>query len=451
MIDKKNTDQLETKKEEKQDELNKKTIETEEQKKKKLWKYLIYFAVIILITAGVLIYNLFQRVEEADNRFVYELIPEYIGRMNYTYLAIFFGVILLGFLLNAFIMFLYARLYHRRYKYHQGLAIQAIDNFYSSITPGAYGGEFAKVYFFNRQGIALSNAASIIVMNFIVYQISLCLIGFISILTRFDQILSIPAFGIVIGEEYTLPIPFYVFIILGFFLNCFVMALMIFMSISRRLHNFVINKVVKFLGKIKLVKNVEEKQESLRLQVENYRVELRRLSSNIPFALIMFFLTLLAIIVGGVYPFLSGLTLGGFEEYENVNYALKIYDSIVFSNFHQMVTGLVPIPGTAGIAEYVFERLFGAGSGYFSEAFYRYGGGNTVLIFWRMVTFYIPFMIYGIVAATYKSRGVPPEERLVPIGNRKTFVTMSIDTMDERKETLDDKLAVFDKNKKGKR
>ncbi len=410
-----------------------------EKKKNSKLKYLIYLCVVLLITAVVIWYNLVQPVSDDDPTLVYEKVPYFLANMNITFLCIFFSVILIVFLINSFMMFLYCRMYQRHYRFHQGLAAQAIDIFYSSITPGAYGGEIAKVFVFNKQGVPISNGASVMVMNFIVYQSVLIFFGLISIITRFDQILNIPAFPVdieVFGNPIP-PIPFWIFIVLGFSLNIFTILLLILMSSSRRLHNFVINHGINFLGKIHLVKNVEKKKENLRLQVENYRIELARLRSNLPFTIFLVFLTFLILVGTGLYPFLSGLTLNGFVGFNgDVNYFLKAYDSIVFTNFHQMVTGLIPIPGTAGISEYVFERLFGSSSNFFSSDFYRSGGGNLVLLFWRIMSFYIPFIICGIVAATYKSRGVRIKDRILPTGNRKTMLTLSFETLEDRKETL---------------
>lgn len=438
-IGKENNEQIDELKNEKNSKNN--NIDEEKKKKKKnAWKYFVYLLIVLIITVFVIWINLVQPVEGEEGTLVYEMIPYFIQNMNYGFLALFIGVVFFSFLLNSFMMFLYARLYQRHYKYHQGLACQAYDIFYSSITPGAYGGEIAKVYLFNKQGVGLSNAASLMVMNFIVYQTCLIFVGLVSLCVNFNQILSIPAFpiSITINGNPIPDIPFYIFIILGFALNLLTMGVILLASSSRTIHNFVINHLINFLGKIRLVKNVEEKKESVRLQIENYRIELRRLRSNIPFTILVFTLTFISIVVGNLYPLLSGLTLNGFSGLEDVNYFQKIVDCVSFSNFHQMVTGLIPIPGTAGISEYVFDRLFGANSSYFSQGFYNLGGASLVLLLWRFITFYLQFGICGIVSATYKTRGVPIEDRLVPVSNRKTAITLSIDTIEDRKEGLEE-------------
>lgn len=457
MEENKNLNIEETKKEEvsinnKGDNFDKIITESQETstKKKNIFKYLIYFFIVIAITGVVLYVSLTQTISEDDSTKVYEKIPYFINTMNVGFLFLFIGVILLVFLLNSFIMFLYAKMYQKHYKYHQALAIQAIDNFYSSITPGAYGGEIAKVFVFKQQGLEISNAASMMVMNFIVYQTALIIIGFIALICRFNVIMNIPAFpiSITINGEKLSDIPFFIFIILGFLLNVITIVLLFLMSTSRRLHNFVINHVVNFLGKIKLVKDVEKRKEKLRLQVENYRIELRRLRSNILFTIVLFIVTFTSNIIGSTYPFFAGLTLNGFEGEVDIDYFSKLLDCVFFSNFHQMVTGLVPIPGTAGISEYVFDRLFGSSGNYFGSYFYSIGGGNFLVVFWRLVTFYIPFMINGIVAATYRSRGVKLKDRVImPIYNRRDTMTLTMDTLDARKLDLENKLIEKEKKK----
>ena len=64
------------------------------------------------------------------------------------------------------------------------------------------------------------------------------------------------------------------------------------MSYSHRIHNFIMHYGVGFLAKIKILKHPDQTRESLRIQVENFKIELRRLLSNIPITitiLVLFF------------------------------------------------------------------------------------------------------------------------------------------------------------------
>lgn len=409
--------------------------ETKPKKDKSKLKYLLYLLIILVLTGVVVTYNLLKTIEvDGVTRRTYEFVPDLISNMNIAYVLGFFGSVILGVLLSALIVFLFSRLYTKKYRFHQALANTMVGRFYDYITPGASGGQFAQVITFKKQGLAYSNGVSIFVMSFIIYQITLVLSGLIALILRFDKVVNVADISLAIGD-FSLKIPMWIFILFGFVINSAVIAIMFFMSLSRKFQNFITNFAVGFLAKLKIIKNPEEKRKNMRIQVENFNIEFRRLSANIPFALLIAFLNFLIIINVNAQTFLSGLSMNAFAP--DANLFGKFIDSLCFTSFHQMATGLIPIPGSSGASELVFASLFGPNSGYFGSEFYGKGGISILLLYWRFVTFYIPFVIYGIVAATYKSRGLPLSERVYPVSDRTTMLTIQLETYEERKASSD--------------
>lgn len=420
-------------------------VESKEKKKKNSgnskkndnYKYILYLFLILLITGLVLWFNLTGKTTDASGNeiFVYQTIGEVFSNIDWGYFAVFVSFIILSYLVSSLIIFLFARLYTRHYKYHQAVANNSIGAFYSAITPGASGGQFAQIYTFKKQGMPVSNSASIFVMSFIIYQSSLIIIGLVSLITRFNLILGIDSIPITLGDiSFSLPI--WIFILFGFLLNLTVIFLLLFMSYSQHFLHFVSVTLVRWLSKLRIIKHPEEKTQSIRIQVENYRIELRRLQSNIPFTILIFILTFINLIICQLSPFFSGLALNAFN-LSDINVPLKMYDCVVSLSFHQMISGLIPLPGSAGISEIVFGILFGPSSEYFSQEFYSKGGLNILLLVWRFGTFYIPFIVNGIIAATYKTRGLPLKDRVIPVGDRKTMLTIQLETYTERKKSSD--------------
>ena len=420
-------------------------VESKEKKKKNSgnskkndnYKYILYLFLILLITGLVLWFNLTGKTTDASGNeiFVYQTIGEVFSNIDWGYFAVFVSFIILSYLVSSLIIFLFARLYTRHYKYHQAVANNSIGAFYSAITPGASGGQFAQIYTFKKQGMPVSNSASIFVMSFIIYQSSLIIIGLVSLITRFDLILGIDSIPITLGDiSFSLPI--WIFILFGFLLNLTVIFLLLFMSYSQHFLHFVSVTLIRRLSKLRIIKHPEEKTKSIRIQVENYRIELRRLQSNIPFTILIFILTFINLIICQLSPFFSGLALNAFN-LSDINVPLKMYDCVVSLSFHQMISGLIPLPGSAGISEIVFGILFGPSSEYFSQEFYSKGGLNILLLVWRFGTFYIPFIVNGIIAATYKTRGLPLKDRVIPVGDRKTMLTIQLETYTERKKSSD--------------
>lgn len=134
-----------------------------------------------------------------------------------------------------------------------------------------------------------------------------------------------------------------------------------------------------------------------------------------------------------------------------------------------MVTGLIPTPGSAGVSEYFFARLFVASgptaenSFYFNEGSAEsilqiFNAGNSggsvktmqqaiaeanskasnslssaALLIWRSLTFIIPVFLSGLMTAFYRAS---PREEIDTVPNRETFVTLQSQTMLERTENM---------------
>lgn len=404
-------------------------LEKKKDSKNKIGKYLLYLFLIFGLTTLVLFLSLrgntkYQGVEMPTIKAVGKMILD----IDIKYFFIFLGILVLSHSLTAFALFCFARLYTRKYKYHQALMNSLIGTFYNDITPGSNsGGQFAQAITFKKQGLPISNAASVLVMQYIVYQSCLLILGLIS-LFRIDKVLDI---GIIsIGD---VNIPIVIFIILGFLLNAIVIISILIMSYSRTLHNFILNHGVNLLGKLHIVNNIENKRLELRIQIENFRIEMRRLQSNIPFSILIFIVTLLVLIINDSFPYVVGLSLNAFNN-PGSDIFNRIFESVVFTNYHLMICGLIPIPGSAGVSEFIFTNLF---KNYYDKSFVQMEGTKAAMLLWRLLTYYIPFVIGAIVASTYKTKGVERSERFYSLDNN-TFVTLQLETYDERKKSSDE-------------
>ena len=418
--------------------LTKEDKERNEKKKSKL-KFFGYFLIIIALTGLALFLSL------KDD---YELVINALKHSDWRYLLIIVGLVTLAFLIEAFTIFVFSRLYTRRYKYHQGLAAVMVCAFYSDITPGASGGQIMEAYTMKKQGIEASTGASILVMSFIVYQICLIALGAVGIIFSNGLLSSIATFELNING-FIVHVPTIVFTIGGFLLNVIVIMLLFLMSYSHGFHNFILHRGINFFAKLHLIKKPEEKRESLRIQVENFKIELRRLLSNIPVFLLMLICFTSILIIRFSIPFFAGLALNGYGYCINPDGSLLVqailddrnaivgfapvlstgqadiysfWQAVFLSSYHQMATGLVPIPGAAGISEYFFATIF---SKYYTSRYIA----TAAQIIWRFSTFHIVLVVSGIVAALYHSS--PKNE--VHHANRKTFVTLQYQTFEERK------------------
>ncbi len=414
----------------------------EEKKKHPKLKFLIYFLIIIIATGLALFFSLYQDFDGVISA---------ISKADIKYTLLILGLVAISYCIDGFIIFIFSRLYTRKYKYHQGLATSMIGGFYSAVTPGASGGQVMQAFTMKKQGVETSNAASIMIMSFIVYQIALIGIGIVSLFFSAGELISqIGEFVITFGNT-KISIPAIPLTIAGFLLNLFVILGLFMMSYSHKFHNFIMNHGINICAKLHLIKNPEEKRESLRIQVENFKIELRRLLSNIPILLLVLICYILILIIRFSIPFFAGLALDGFGFRTNMDGTLvteaveiggvitqqpvmsvggnnigSFWRSVFLSSYHQMTTGLIPLPGSAGVSEYFFNLMFG---NYYSSPQIV----SAAQIIWRFSTFHVVLLVSGLVSALYRSS--PKNE--IHHADRKTFVTMQFETYENRKASSD--------------
>ena len=393
--------------------------EPKQKKKNNAVRYIVYIVVVLIATGLSLAVSLWGQFDSV----IGTLADAFKSTNGWFYILISLGVVALSYFVDALIILIFCRLYTRMYKYHQALATSLIGQFYSDVTPGASGGQVMQAYTMKSQGIPVSTGASIMVMWFILYQCALILFDLLAFIFEFNSIMAIPGISFTLFGQ-TLVIPVVPLIIFGFVLNASVILILLLMSYSHRIHNFILHYVVGFLGKIHLLKNPDKARESLRVQVENFKIELRRLQANIPVVVVQIILFLIMLFCRFCIPYFAGLAMGTMNEEFSV---ARLFDAAFLNSFHQMVTGIIPLPGSAGVSElfynYVFFNFFGGDSSLISAS----------MILWRTATFHIVLAISGLVSAFYKSR---PKESF-HYANRETFVTLQLETYDERKKTAD--------------
>lgn len=389
-----------------------------EKKKGGKRRYLIYLLLVIIVTGLAIFLSLKDNFSET---------AEALRTSDWRYLLIIIGMVLFSYLIDGLIIFVFARLYTRRYRYHQGLATSMVGAFFNAVTPSASGGQIMQVYTMRKQGVEPSNGASIMVMSFILYQIVLVILGAVAVSFKWPLLASMENFNIDLGFLTIKNIPVIALTVIGFVVNLSVILLLFLMSYSHKFHNLIMHFGIGLLSKIKIVKNPDKLRESLRIQVENFKIELRRLQSNIPVTILILLLFSISLVSKYCVPWLAGIALNAYDT--SVTGALSFtgfWDGVFLSSYHQMITGLIPLPGSAGVSEYFFLVIF---NGFYNS----YSNTVAAQIIWRTASFHLVVLVAGLVTAFYRSS---PKEHLEK-ADRQTFIDLQLQTYEERKRSAD--------------
>ena len=427
-------------------ELEKKVQEHEEQvesgkpkSKKATIKYILNISLVLIATGLAVFFAIKDDARE---------IWRYLSTADWGYLLIIVVLMVGCIAVRSFIHFCFAHLFTRKYHFHQAIAVDQIGQFYNAITPGASGGQIMQAYTYKKQGVQVSSAVSILAMYSIVYQIILIIFGTMSFIAKYDFITSLGYIPTTITiSDVPLNLPIWPLTIVGFILNVGVIALVFLMGYWHGFHNFIMGPVVSLLHKIKLVKDPDKTRENLRIQVENFKIEFRRLSTNIPFLILVVVSFSAYMVLKFCIPYFVGKALG--NESPNASF----WDCIFLSNYHQMITGLIPIPGSAGVSEFVFYNLFmnekateASQAGFFCIMYENTHIPDPVatrslcrsaLLLWRSSTFVIPITIGGFVAAFYRSSPKNEVHLSGDLPNRQTFYSLQQETYVQRYEEVE--------------
>jgi len=261
-------------------------------------KFLLYIVVIVALTGVALFLSLRGNLSA---------VTSVLGGMNYGYLVLMFAIILFTYVLDGFAIFLFSRLYTYKYKIHQGIATSYIGAFYSNVSPGKSAGQVMEAYTMKKQGLAASNAASIMVMSFIIYEFATILVGAIGLFFSKQALNNVGELNLFGWKVTSVPL-----ILIAFGVHLLLIVGLLAMSYSRLIHSLILNTGVNLLARLKLLKKPEQTRESLRIQVENFKMELRRLTSNIPIFVLMIIIFSLVLMLRFSIPFFTGLALNGY-------------------------------------------------------------------------------------------------------------------------------------------
>ena len=406
--------------------------------KKSAIKYALNISFVLIVTIVSIVLTTWNK---------WDSILANLAQADIKWLFAILGVVLGTILVRSFILFCFARLYTRNYHFHQAIAVDQVGVFYNAVTPGASGGQIMQAYTYKKQGLHISSAVSALAMYSICFQMVLIIYGLLAFIIKFDLIMAMENISIKFNDQFTLVIPTLLLTIIGFLLNVSVIMIVLLMGYWHGFHNFIMGPVIGLGARLRLVKNPDKTRENLRISVENFKIEFRRLLTNIPFFILVAVCFSIYMTLKFSIPYFCGLALG--NEHTSFQY---FWDSVFLGNYHQMITGIIPIPGSAGVSEYVFTMLF-VNKTNPSEGFYFVSDPTldeavlfakkseslavSCLLLWRSITFIIPIVVAGLTTAFY--RASPKEEARAreDLPNRETFVALQNETYVMRKEEVD--------------
>ena len=321
--------------------------------------------VLVAITVLVLYFSLKDDFHNIVNQ---------IMNINVWLLIIAFLMVVTYWLLRSKAVSIFTKKFSPKTTYWSSLQMMVRTQFFNAVTPFATGGQPYQVYHLIKDGISGTVSTSIIIQNFIVYQIAMVFLGMVAVICN-------QTFGIFEGNVLLRNL-----VTLGFIINTAVIIVLFIVAFSRKMNKKLIHLGITILTKLKLVKDKEKKLKEWDEYIYNFHKSAQILLEN----KFDFFLTILCNLVAlcCLYsiPYVLLCATGDFT-----SFSLPI--AIMTSAYVMLIGSFVPIPGGSGGLEYGFVSFYGT--------FITGSKLMAIMLLWRFVTYYFG-MIVGSVALNMK-------------------------------------------------
>lgn len=322
-------------------------------------KYLLNIAIILLIGGLVIYLSIGNQLD---------LVIDAFRHANILWIVVMAFVMLLYYIFDAFSLLYFGRVYKKDYTYKQSFVNSISGIFFNGITPFASGGQFAQVYIFNKQGIAPTYSASILLMCFICYQSILVIYTGVVLIFKYQYFLDQPAV--------------FSLVMLGFLINFVVILALFGGAKSKFLHHFLTHSVLKILNKLHLVKDYESTCFKVDTYLSDFRDQLKFLQNNKPVLIRSSVCNILKLTILYSMPFFSAKALN-----LNVNIG-DFFNFIGLCSCIYLINAFLPIPGSSGGSEGVYLLIF---------SFLGSVGVSSSMFLWRFMSYYMGLIIGALV------------------------------------------------------
>ena len=323
-------------------------------------KKTLNFIILLLVTIIVLFLCL------KDN---YDAIINTLISMDIKWLIVGFICILMYWFLKTLPLYYFTKSHKKDFTYKSAVILLLRTQFVNAITPFATGGQPYQVYYLNKEGIRSSTSTSIILENFIVYQIALVFLGIVALTCNF--FMNIFPHNDLLTHLITL----------GFIINTLVIIVSFIVAFGKKISKKILHIGISILSKLKLVKDKEAKLAKWNESITNFHKSAKVLMEDKKLFFSMIIVNLVALSILYMIPVFVLYAAGNFI---SVNVGL----AIITSAYVMLIGSFVPIPGGTGGLEYGFMKFYG---------FFIHGSLlSATMLIWRFITYYFGLIVGGI-------------------------------------------------------
>lgn len=260
--------------------------------------------------------------------------------------------------------------YRFSYSIKKAFKLEIMTTFFNGITPFSTGGQPMQVLLLKEDGVRMTKGTNIIMMNFILYQAALVVLGLIALFTNlyFDLFPKNPILSNLI--------------LIGFLLNTAVMIGLLIICYARKFTTFILRHIISFLSFCHFIRNQHKVRQSWEEKLADFHEGTIFISKNKKNAIFGFLYQLAGLFLLYLIPLFTFYAMHDFTSMNGI-------DAIVASAYTMIIGAFVPIPGGSGGIEFGYSQFVGN----FAPAMFV----SASLLIWRLTTYYLPMIVGGVL------------------------------------------------------
>ncbi len=320
--------------------------------KKKLILNCIFFIILFFITY----YLIFSKQDMSS-------LLNNLKSVDPIFLIISFICMLLFYLLEALNVNNLLNAFGEKYPFFKSFNSTLIGAFYSSITPGACGGEPMQIYYMSKDNVKVSHSALSFLIHLFCHLLAIVLFGIFSLIFNYKIINS----------------KILILFLIGLLFNAIVLMVYFIGIFSEKLTNKLIKFVEKVLKFFK-IKNVDKINKKIDDELKLFNESSVFIKKNKKIFIKSIIIAFLQVFINYSIPYFIYRSFG-LNEY-NILYVVSL-QAILFCT-----VSCLPLPGTVGVNETVFLILY--------STIYNENNITNALLLQRGITFYL-FVIINLI------------------------------------------------------
>lgn len=327
---------------------------------------IINFGLILVIFVGLLIYMF--SVDGIDN------IVQVLKSVDYRWVML--GLVCLGinWICDAITLYIPLKRMYKNQTLKNAFKVTMIGQLFNNITPFASGGQPMQAYELSKTGKRVSDSLSAMAMKFVITQTALVLSTIVVVLFEFQFFARLMQQYIWIA-------------IAGVSINILAIVGVILVGIKKKIITFFTTPIIKFLGKIHILKHPDQTIEKLDKSIDNFREQFLFMKQEKKMVLKMF---ISATIQSFAYYSITYMVYKAFG-----NSGVTFWQIIPTQAVLLLIMMFIPTPGSGLGAEGGFYLLF--------QSIFKEGTINMSILFWRMYTFYLPIIVGALFLIPVKT------------------------------------------------